>query len=84
MNYPFRNAILDFMRGRDSGQGLKNVVMSIVENYPPQVVACNMNLLGTHDTPGFSPPWWTILTAAGRKRPTGACPETSWRWPGTG
>lgn len=51
MNYPFRNAILDFMRGRDSGQGLKNVVMSIVENYPPQVVACNMNLLGTHDTP---------------------------------
>ena len=51
MNYPFRNAILDFMRGRDSGQGLKNTVMSIVENYPPQVVACNMNLLGTHDTP---------------------------------
>ncbi len=51
MNYPFRNAILDFMRGRDSGQGLKNTVMSIVENYPPQVVACNMNLLGTHATP---------------------------------
>ena len=25
--------------------------MSIVENYPPEVVACNMNLLGTHDTP---------------------------------
>ena len=25
--------------------------MSIVENYPSQVVACNMNLLGTHDTP---------------------------------
>ena len=51
MNYPFRNAILDFMRGRDSGQGLKNTVMTIVENYPPQVVSCNMNLLGTHDTP---------------------------------
>ena len=51
MNYPFRTAILDFMRGRDSGAGLRNTVMSIVENYPPQVVACNMNLLGTHDTP---------------------------------
>ena len=51
MNYPFRTAILDFMRGRDSGQGFKNTVMTIVENYPPQVVACNMNLLGTHDTP---------------------------------
>lgn len=51
MNYPFRTAILNFMRGWDSGAGLKNTVMSIVENYPPQVVACNMNLLGTHDTP---------------------------------
>ena len=51
MNYPFRTAILDFMRGRDSGQGLRNTVMTIVENYPQQVVQCNMNLLGTHDTP---------------------------------
>ena len=51
MNYPFRTAIVNFMRGRDSGPELKNTVMSIVENYPPQVVACNMNLLGTHDTP---------------------------------
>ena len=25
--------------------------MSIAENYPPQVLCCNMNLLGTHDTP---------------------------------
>ena len=51
MNYPFRTTILDFMRGRDSGTGLRNTVMTIVENYPKQVVQCNMNLLGTHDTP---------------------------------
>ncbi|MBQ2854444.1 MAG: glycoside hydrolase family 13 protein [Oscillospiraceae bacterium] len=51
MNYPFRTAILNFMRGWDSGRGLKETVMSIVENYPPEVVAANMNLLGTHDTP---------------------------------
>ena len=51
MNYPFRTAILNFMRGRDSGRALKNTVMSIVENYPQEVVHCNMNLLGTHDTP---------------------------------
>ena len=51
MNYPFRTAIINFIRGWDAGQGLKNTVMSIVENYPPEVVACNMNLLGTHDTP---------------------------------
>ena len=51
MNYPFRTAIINFMRGFDSGNALKETVMSIVENYPPQVVQCNMNLLGTHDTP---------------------------------
>ena len=51
MNYPFRTAIINFMRGFDSGRGLKDTVMSIMENYPPQVAACNMNLLGTHDTP---------------------------------
>ena len=51
MNYPFRTAIINFMRGWDSGRGLKEAVLSIVENYPPEVVAANMNLLGTHDTP---------------------------------
>ena len=51
MNYPFRTAIINFIRGWDSGHALKDTVMSIVENYPREVVACNMNLLGTHDTP---------------------------------
>jgi glycosidase len=50
MNYPFRTAILNFVRGWDAGTELKNTVMSIAENYPPQVLSCNMNLLGTHDT----------------------------------
>lgn len=51
MNYPFRTAIINFVRGFDPGQGLKEAVMAIVENYPREVVLCNMNLLGTHDTP---------------------------------
>jgi len=51
MNYPFRTAILNFLRGEDDGSRLKDTVMTILENYPPQVLACNMNLLGTHDTP---------------------------------
>ncbi len=51
MNYPFRNAILDFVRDRDFGRGLKDTVMTIAENYPPRVFLANMNLLGTHDTP---------------------------------
>lgn len=50
MNYPFRTAIINYVRGIDGGKGLKDTVMTIVENYPPQVVSCNMNLLGTHDT----------------------------------
>ena len=51
MNYPFRTAIINFIRGWDAGQGLRSTVMSIMENYPQEVVHCNMNLLGTHDTP---------------------------------
>jgi glycosidase len=51
MNYPFRTAILNFLRERDDGHGLRDTVMTIAENYPPQVLLCNMNLLGTHDTP---------------------------------
>ena len=50
MNYPFRTAIIQFMQKIDDGRNLRNTVMSIVENYPPQVMACTMNMLGTHDT----------------------------------
>ena len=51
MNYPFRTAILNFMRKHDDGTALRETVMTIAENYPPQVLCCNMNMLGTHDTP---------------------------------
>lgn len=49
MNYPFRNAIIDFLRGA-SGFDFINAIMSIVENYPPQVINVLINNLGTHDT----------------------------------
>ncbi|MBO5323010.1 MAG: glycoside hydrolase family 13 protein [Oscillospiraceae bacterium] len=51
MNYPFRTAIINFLRERDDGRTLEEVVMTIAENYPPEVFLSNMNLLGTHDTP---------------------------------
>lgn len=51
MNYPFRTAILNFAKATDDGRGLKNAVMTVVENYPPQVLDCVMNTMGTHDTP---------------------------------
>lgn len=50
MNYPFRTAILNFVKGNDNGTHLRDAVMTIAENYPQQVLLCNMNLLGTHDT----------------------------------
>ncbi len=51
MNYPFRTAILNFLKGHDDGHSFRETVMAIAENYPPQVLLCNMNMLGTHDTP---------------------------------
>lgn len=51
MNYPWRTAILRFARGEDDGAALGETVMSIAENYPPEVLQTVMNALGTHDTP---------------------------------
>ena len=51
MNYPYRTAILKFLRGEDDGRNFRDVVVTILENYPTQVALCNMNMLGTHDTP---------------------------------
>ena len=51
MNYPFRTGILNFLWNKDDGAAFREIVMTIAENYPPQVLACNMNLLGSHDTP---------------------------------
>lgn len=49
MNYPFRTAIIDFMKNANAGQFMDRI-LSICENYPPQVLCCLMNHLGTHDT----------------------------------
>ena len=50
MNYPWRTAILRYCIGSDDGRGLRNDIETITENYPPQVLACVMNSLSTHDT----------------------------------
>ena len=51
MNYPWRKAILDFVQGTDDGTAFGESVMTIAENYPPEVLHCLMNLLGSHDKP---------------------------------
>lgn len=49
MNYPFRDAILGFLRGGEAA-AFFGTVLDILEHYPPQVVRLLMNHIGTHDT----------------------------------
>lgn len=49
MNYPFRRAVLGYIRSGDGAEFL-SIIGSIVENYPPAALSCAMNPLSTHDT----------------------------------
>lgn len=49
MNYPFANAIIDFVADNDAANFLDKI-LTITENYPKPVVDVLMNMLGTHDT----------------------------------
>lgn len=48
MNYPFKNAILDYIRYGDAN-GLYHTIMDILEHYPKPVLDVLMNSLSTHD-----------------------------------
>ncbi len=50
MNYPLKNAILDFLCYRISEKDFKNILLALCENYPLQSKRCLMNIIGTHDT----------------------------------
>lgn len=67
MNYPFMNAIVQFVRHGDANY-LHDVINEVLQNYPPPVVHCLMNILGTHDT-------IRILTALGGKELIDAAKE---------
>ena len=49
MNYPFRSAIIRFLK-TSVAEDFMDSILTICENYPPQVLCCLMNHLGTHDT----------------------------------
>ena len=66
MNYPFRTAVLDFLRYRDA-RVLSDTLKDIYSSYPTCVCHCLMNILGTHDTE-------RILTVLG-----GMCDESQLR-----
>ncbi|MFT8889438.1 MAG: glycoside hydrolase family 13 protein [Ethanoligenens sp.] len=49
MNYPFRDAILAFLRGGNA-DALHITVTQIAENYPAPAMRTTLNLLDSHDT----------------------------------
>lgn len=49
MNYPFRNAVLDFLKGADA-LTVARQLMDICEHYPAPALHLLMNFLSTHDT----------------------------------
>lgn len=49
MNYPIRQAIIDFLLTANAERFMHSV-FSVTENYPPEALNCLMNHLGTHDT----------------------------------
>lgn len=58
MNYPFRDAVIDFFLFRTDAVGLNERLAALWENYPPPFYMSLMNLLGSHDSV-------RILTALG-------------------
>ena len=49
MNYPFREAIIDYLVN-DNAEDFMERILTITENYPKEIVDALMNPLGTHDT----------------------------------
>lgn len=49
MNYPFKDAVIDFVLGGDVN-AFKLRVWSILDNYPKETMDVCMNMLSTHDT----------------------------------
>ncbi|MCQ2603011.1 MAG: alpha-amylase family glycosyl hydrolase, partial [Clostridia bacterium] len=49
MNYPFKEAILQYAKDGDK-QSFIFAVENILENYPKESLDVNMNLIGSHDT----------------------------------
>ncbi|MCL2545322.1 MAG: glycoside hydrolase family 13 protein [Clostridia bacterium] len=49
MNYPLREALIDFLLGRTDAAAVKRRLDALAENYPKPFFYSLMNLLGSHD-----------------------------------
>ena len=59
MNYPLKDAIIDFLKSGYT-KNIRETIAMLIDNYPKQTLDSLMNILGTHDTP-------RILTVFGDK-----------------
>jgi len=50
MNYPLKNAMVDFALAKIDAVGFDRAIMSIKENYPKPAYYATLNFLSTHDT----------------------------------
>jgi glycosidase len=57
MNYPLKNAIIDFVKSKKV-DSLSYVVSELIDHYPKEVLDALMNILATHDT-------YRLLSAVG-------------------
>lgn len=60
MNYPLKNAMIDFANGKIGAEDFHNRIMSLKENYPRECFYSLFNFLSSHDTV-------RVLTALGNK-----------------
>ncbi len=60
MNYPWKNAIIDYVKSGNA-QKFADEILEIEENYPKPSIDCLMNIISTHDTE-------RIINAIGVKR----------------
>src|SRR5699024_3824604 len=51
MNYPFKEACLNFLLGRGTAEDLKYFLLGQETHYPKPMYYCLMNLLSSHDIP---------------------------------
>ncbi len=49
MNYPLKEAIIEYIQSGNAGK-LLHIVRVLINHYPKQTLDCLMNILGTHDT----------------------------------
>ena len=49
MNYPLRNAIINYICGKTDAAMFNSELMSLAENYPEEAFYSMMNMLSTHD-----------------------------------